>query len=260
MCSPHRVALVDDEAPTRRLLKRIVDDHERFRVVAEARTGREAIEVIRQQAPALIFLDVSMPGHVDGFDVLHALPPAERPLVIVCTGHEDYALDAFAEDAIDYVLKPIHEKRVLAALDRAALRLGRPDAEEHERLERMLLEAQRVAWVQRLPVRHGDRIEFVELDDVEWIGAAANYVELHVDGHRHLVRSTLKDLVAKLDPRVFARIHRSTAVNLTRIHELRVSSLGDWFVRLDTGVELRLSRQYHDVLRRLRCAEASDGS
>ena len=254
MCGPHRVALVDDDSPTRRHLHRIVESHERFRVIAETGNGRGAIDVLRTHRPQLAFLGIRPPA-LDGFDVLRELPTEEWPLVVFCSEDADYALLAFELNAVDYLLEPLHENRVRGALDRAALRLEEPNVGERRRLEALLLEAQREIYVQRLPVRHADHVEFVELDDVEWIGAAANYVELHVDGHRRLYRSTLADLAGRLDPRKFARVHRSAIVNLQRIHGLEGTHHGEWILTLDTGVRLRLSRSYRDVARRLLCGE-----
>lgn len=250
MTEVHRVVLVDDEEPARRLMRRMIDEHPRFKVVGEASTGTQAVEVLQQAKPDVAFLDVQMPG-LDGFDVLRAIPPRRWPLVVFCTGHEEYAVAAFEMNALDYLLKPFDEERARRTLDRAALRLGEPDADQRERMERLLTTTQENTHLERIPIRKQGKVEIVELDEVEWIGAAGNYVELHHDGRRHLYRTPLSHLADRLDPRRFVRIHRSTVVNVERVRELEPTPQGDWKLRLDTGAQLRLSRRFREALERL---------
>ena len=210
----------------------------------------QAVEVIQQTRPDLAFLDVQMPD-LDGFDVLRAIPARHWPLVVFCTGHEEYALAAFEMNALDYLLKPVDEERTLRTLERAAVRLGEPLAEQRARVERMLSAVPSTQHVERLPIKRQGKVEIVELDEVEWIAAAGNYVELHQDGRRHLYRSPLSHLAERLDPRRFVRIHRSTVVNVERVRELEPTPQGDWKLRLDTGAQLRLSRRFREALERL---------
>lgn len=250
MSSIHRVVLVDDEEPARRILRRTLDADARFRVIGEAASGPQAVELVQQTRPDLAFLDVQMPG-LDGFDVLRAIPPRHWPLVVFCTGHEEYAVAAFELNALDYLLKPIDEERARNTLERAATRLGAPLAEQRARVERMLTATRDVRHIERIPIRRQGKVEIIELDEVEWIAAAGNYVELHRDGRRHLYRSPLSRLAERLDPRRFVRIHRSTVVNVERVRELEPTPQGDWKLRLDTGAQLRLSRRFREALDRL---------
>lgn len=250
MSEIHRVVLVDDEEPARRMMRQYVSDHPRFRIVGEASTGTQAVDVLQQTRPDVTFLDVEMPG-LDGFDVLRAIPSRRWPLVVFCTGHEEYAVQAFEMNAVDYLLKPIDEERAQRTLDRVALRLGEPDADQRARMERLLTTRQESQHLERIPIRKQGKVEIVELDEVEWIAAAGNYVELHLEGRRHLYRTPLSHLADRLDPRRFVRIHRSTVVNVERVRELEPTPQGDWKLRLDTGAQLRLSRRFREALDRL---------
>jgi two-component system LytT family response regulator len=198
-----------------------------IRVVAECANGREAIDAIRRHKPHLLFLDVQMPS-LDGFGVLDRLSAPEWPHVIFVTAHERYAARAFDVHAFDYLLKPIDDRRFGEALDRA---LG--SVQRH--------------CAGTFPIRQRGRMIFVRHDEIDWIEAQGDYVRLHA-GERHwLVRDTMAALEIRLGTS-FARIHRSTIVNIDRIREVRSFDSGDCAVLLRDGTELRLSRNYRSSL------------
>lgn len=252
-----RTILVDDEPLGRERLRTLLAEADDFEVIAECADGREAIEAIAEHEPELVFLDVQMP-EVDGFDVLQRVGPDAMPEVVFVTAHEQYTLDAFRVHALDFVLKPIDPERLEAAVEHARERIVRGRrAALVDGLRGLLgeiaeLEAdtgQRRA--RRITVRKGDTIRFVALDELDWLEAARNYVRLHVGENSYLVRSTLKGLLRSLDDRRFLRIHRSAAVNLERVGELRPLPGGDYAVTLRNGERLRASRTYADDLLRL---------
>ncbi|RKZ13485.1 DNA-binding response regulator [bacterium] len=247
MTQPWTVVIADDEELSRRGLRGAIDSHPRFRVIGEAVDGSAALGLLDQLHPDLAFLDVEMPG-LDGFDVLRALRPRDWPMVVFVTGYDDYAVEAFEVSALDYLLKPWGEERMLHTLEKAANRLDDPDAADRGKVERMLSATRSPNRLQRLPIRHNGKIEVLDLVDVDWISAAGNYVELHTNGRRLLHRITLKMLADRIDPHRFARIHRSTIVNVERVRELQPTPQGDWKLALDTGDKLRLSRRYRAAL------------
>lgn len=245
-----RVVLVDDEESTLRTLRHTIGDHPRFRVVREVTTGAHAVAVLQKLEPELVFLDVEMPD-LGGFDVLRAIPSSHWPLVTFCSEREDDAVAAFEFDALDYLLKPLDRERAQRTLDRAVIRLGCPGADQRERMEHILTSTPECAHLERIPIRKSGAVEIVELCDVDWISAAGNYVELHQKARRHLYRCPLSELVARLDPSHFVRIHRSAVVNIERVREIEPTLQGHWKLRLDSGEQLRLSRHFRDALDRL---------
>lgn len=239
--------VVDDEPHARAKLRRFMDADGRLELVGEAGDGLEAVRVVEETRPDLLFLDIQMP-EMDGFEVLQELDPAVDPRVVFVTAHDQHALRAFDVRALDYLLKPVDPERFEEAVDRAVEAYGagagvRPDP----RSVLAELPADRRALT-RFLVRSRSRMLLVPTERVDWIGAAGNYVEIHCGKETHLVRGTLQDLEARLDPARFVRIHRSTMVNLERIKELHPWSHGDLLVVLTDGAELRLSRRYRDRL------------
>lgn len=254
--APLRVVVVDDEPPARRLLEDAVEALAWTSVVETCADGVEAIEAIRRTKPDLVLLDVQMP-EVDGFDVIEALGPRAMPEVIFVTAHQEHALRAFEVHALDYVLKPVDTDRLAEALEHAHARLASgAEARLHERLAGLLAEIDERgesdrSYARRLTVRGDERIRFVALDDVDWIETAGNYVRLHLGSETHLIRTSLKSLLGRLDPARFVRVHRSAVVNLDRVHEVQPWFSGDYVAILDTGEKLRVSRTYRDRLLKL---------
>jgi two-component system LytT family response regulator len=233
--------IVDDEAPARAKLRLYLEADERAVVVGEATNGLEAVERVESLRPELVLLDVQMPG-LDGFEVLAALQDGELPHVVFVTAHDEHAVRAFEVRALDYLLKPVDRGRLRSAVDRV-IEAGRPGRDALRVLEDR---PTATSPLERFLVRERGRLRLVPVGDVDWIGAAGNYVELHVGDHTHLVRGTLNELESRLPERRFVRVHRSTIVNLDRVRELQPWSHGDLLLVLHGGTELRLSRRYRD--------------
>ncbi len=246
-----RVLTVDDEPLARKRIRRLLEGEPDVELVGECGNGAEAISAIRTSAPDLVFLDVQMP-ELDGFGVLRRLDLSEGlPYVIFVTAYDEYALQAFEVHALDYVLKPFDRKRFRSALERARREIERDRAGNLNRRLLDLLDdlSDGPKHLDRVLVKSGGRVFFVKADEIDWIEAAGNYVRLHAAGESHLVRDKMKGLEAKLDPKRFARIHRSSLVNLDRIKELEPWFHGDYKVLLKDGTRLTLSRTYREKLR-----------
>jgi two-component system LytT family response regulator len=247
-----RVAIVDDEPVAREGLRLWLAAEDGVTVVGEAGTPAEAIALVLRERPDLLYLDVQMPEG-DGFSVLEGIAETYLPEVIFVTAHEQHALRAFDLAALDFLLKPVREERFRVALERARRTLARGTAREGpEHLAALLDQVRRARGaargIERFTVRDRDRIRLVPVADVRWIGAAGNYAELHLAQEKHLVRATMAELEAGLDPAVFARIHRGTLVRIECVREVIPAAHGDFDVVLDDGTELRLSRRYRSRL------------
>ena len=253
-----RVAIVDDEPLARESLRRLPVEDPEVEVVAECGDGRVAPRVLREARPDLVFLDVRMPG-ADGFEVLAALPPEERPLVVFVTAFDRYALQAFEVHAVDYVLKPFDDERFRIALERAKETLRRERVVDAGRRLADLLEAvgpaaaARVraeeASPRRIPVPHAGRVEFVDVDELVWVEAADQYVRLHTaEGAVHLLRDSLSALEERLDPARFLRVHRSAIVALDRVRRFERGP-GGGRVLVEGGAWIPVSRSRAAELR-----------
>jgi two-component system, LytTR family, response regulator len=248
-----RVVLADDETPARRKVRRLLRAHPHIELAGEAASGAEALRLVRDHVPDLLLLDVQMPPP-DGIGVARALQDAGGPVpyIIFLTGYDAYAVQAFELHAIDYLLKPFSAARFERALQRAeaAIRTAREQAGDRvARLAHLLEELRAPApYLHRLLVRHGEKSLLLQTRDIDWAEAAQNYVVLHAAGAAYMIRGTLRDLEDRLDPQLFARIHRSHIVNLDRVRELHPWSHGDLQVVLADGTRLMLSRRYRDRL------------
>ncbi|MEP7043434.1 MAG: LytTR family DNA-binding domain-containing protein [Dokdonella sp.] len=262
-----RTLIVDDEPLARRGLVLRLARHADIEIVAEAGNGREAFFAISEHQPALMFLDVQMPG-VDGFELLRAVPAPQLPLTIFVTAYDQYAMKAFEANALDYLLKPIDDERLDAAVERARRGLAARDADDHcarllqllgsvsgrpeLTLDQALHEADGGPPADdRLSIKDAGRILRVPLNDILWIDAAGDYMCVHTPAETHVLRATMRELEGRLDPRRFQRIHRSTIVNVARVKELRSHLNGEYFLILDGGQQLKLSRSYKDKVRLL---------
>lgn len=218
-------------------------------VVATATSGSEAVGALRQFSPDLIFLDVQMPG-MDGMAVVETIGADRMPATVFVTAYDDYAVQAFELHAVDYLLKPFGRTRLQKALARVRARL---EADRAGAIAARLLAVvdelrSPPASGERLIVRSGGRVSFVEVEQIDWVEAEGNYVRIHAGGDSHLVRETMARLHARLDANRFFRIHRSRLVNVARIKELRLGAGGDYDVVLQDGRHLGLSRLYKDAL------------
>jgi len=247
---PLDALIVDDEPMARRRIRDLLDSRPEIRVCGQCGDGREAVAAIRAFRPDLVFLDIQMPG-MSGFDVLTELRDEELPEIIFTTAHDRFALRAFEVHAIDYLLKPYDRERFNKAVDAACARArgGRKAVREVATLLAQLRD--RSAGIDRFPIKTDGRIMFVETERIRWIEAANNYAVLHVDGATHIVRETMTKLESRLPADRFARLNRSTIVNVTCIRELRPKFHGDYTVVLKDGTRLNLSRNRRDHLEQL---------
>jgi two-component system, LytTR family, response regulator len=229
-----RVMIVDDEPLARRGIALRLAQHDDVEVVGECSDGVSAIEEIVERDPDVVFLDIQMPG-VDGFGVLRALEPERRPLVVFITAYGEHAVRAYEVDAVDYLVKPLQDDRVEAALLRVRARLQKRGTS-------------RARYRAYFSVRTGTRIHIVAARDIIWIAAAGDYAELHVRDGTRLLRRSLNVLEQELDPEEFMRIHRSRIVRVAAIRELRPLENREYVVKLADGSEHRASRTHADRL------------
>jgi two-component system, LytTR family, response regulator len=244
-----RALVVDDEAPARRRIRRLLAAEPGITVAGECGDGESAIASIARERPDLVFLDVQMPER-DGFEVVKAIRPADLPAILFVTAHDRYALRAFEVHAVDYLLKPFSAERFRTAVTRARERIARRAPDPGLTTLATTLR-NRPDYLSRLPVRTAGRMVFVDIGAVDWLEAADNYVRLHVKQREYLVRETLAVLEGRLDPERFVRIHRSAMVQIDRIAETRVRSHGDADVVLRDGTRLTASRTWRERLRRV---------
>ena len=269
---PIRVLLADDEPLARRRLLRFLRAEPDVEVVAECASGDDAVRALGDEEVDIALLDVQMPG-LDGFGVVQAVGAERMPPVIFVTAYDAYAIRAFEVHALDYLLKPVTAERFRDAFGRARALLERTSSASMGRRLRALLEhaltqdaelsaldaaapgargdvapAQRPRTADRLTVKSDGRVFFVRAADVDWFEAEGNHVRLHVGKTTHLIRETISAIEGSLDAAQFARIHRSTIVNLDRIRELQPWFAGDYVVILRDGTQLKLSRTYRDHL------------
>ncbi len=247
-----KVLIVDDERPARTKVRRFVATDPDVGQIFEAPDGVRAVDVIREESPDLVFLDVQMPG-LDGFEVVEALAPDALPHVVFVTAFDDYAVRAFDVHAVDYVMKPFDAERLGRALERAKAAIAsRRDGGEAARMERLLadLRRERPERLERLLVQGTERSVLLPVTRVDRLESARNYVVLHAGRESFRLRSTLDRLEQRLDPRRFVRVSRTAIVNVDRVAELKPWSHGDWVVVLSDGAKLRLTRSFRDRLER----------
>ncbi len=261
-----RTLIVDDEPLARRGLELRLAGEKDIQIVGQVGDGEAAMRAVSEHTPDLMFLDVQMPG-LDGFATLRAIPAPQMPLIVFVTAYDHYAISAFEASAVDYLLKPVDDSRLHQALFRVREALDRRDASEHRakllgllgalsgRPALTLDEALEVDDAQRLrepdaplAIRDGARTVRVAPRSIRWVDAAGDYMCIHTDEETYVLRATLGQLEKRLDPTRFPRIHRSALVNAARVKSLRPHLNGEYFLMLDCGQELKLSRSYRDRL------------
>jgi two-component system LytT family response regulator len=244
-----RVLLVDDEPLAREMLREMLQGDPSVEIVGESCNGLEALEAIRAEAPDLIFLDVQMP-EVGGFEVLTSLGKEKLPYVIFVTAYDKYAVRAFEVQALDYLLKPFDQERFDVSWQRAKAQMQRDRDGGTDQRILALLEEMKAGnkYLERLVIKAGGRIYFLETREIDWIEAEGNYVSVHSARKSHLLRETISSLEAQLDPKKFVRIHRSSIVRLDFIQELQPWFHGEYRVILQDGTQLTLSRNHRDKL------------
>ncbi len=269
MAGPIRAIIVDDEPLARRGLELRLGAFKDIQIAAQCGNGREAVEAVARHSPDLMFLDIEMPG-IDGFEVLRRIPQTSMPMVVFVTAYDRYAIEAFDAHALDYLLKPLiderFEKTMLHVRDQYA---QRKSARHREQLVALLasvtgagqLDAEELLargagglprrYPEVLPIRLGRETVRLPVQAIEWVDAAGDYMCVHAEGRTHVVRATMKQFEERLNPADFQRIHRSTIVNIRRIRKLKPHTNGEYFLTLDGGHELKLSRSYRDRLERI---------
>lgn len=258
-----RTLIVDDEPLARRGLELRLGRHADIEIVGQAGNGREAFHAVSALRPQVMFLDVQMPG-IDGFELLRMLPAPQVPLTVFVTAYDHYALAAFAANAVDYLLKPVDDARLDESVERARSRLATRKTEDHyERLLKFIatlpgshrskadgfLADEDSRSDTKLTIKDGNRLLRIDVDSIRWIDAAGDYMCIHASHETHVLRGTMQQLERRLNPQKFARIHRSTIVNLDRVKEMRPHVNGEYFLMLDSGHELKLSRSYRDKIK-----------
>jgi len=262
-----KTLIVDDESLARRGLAHRLNKIADIEIVGEARNGREALSLINEKNPDLVFLDIQMPG-VSGFDVVQQLDAETMPIILFLTAYDEYAVRAFEVNALDYILKPIDEQRLLQVLSRVRANLGQKRAVRQKRMLLKLvsdisgetissfkeLEEKDVADLvqkepSRLAIRDGGRTTWVNQSDIEWIDAAGDYMCVQALGVTYIMRKTMKELETELDESILQRIHRSTIVNVRQVKEMESHINGEYFLTLVSGHRVKLSRTYKDKLK-----------
>jgi two-component system LytT family response regulator len=262
--APIRTIIVDDEPLARRGIELRLADHPDIQVVGECENARTAIAMIHEITPDLMFLDIQMPG-ISGLELLAQVPQTSLPMVIMVTAYDRYAVEAFEAQALDYLLKPVGEPRFSQALER--MRQARAQREalmQREKLMSLLAQVQGSGaldeqilrehlqptaaerYADILPIREDSETVRVPVASIDWIDAAGDYMCVHAGGRTYVLRETMKSLESILDPKVFQRVHRSTIVNLHRVRRLRPHTNGEYFLMLEDGQEIKLSRSYRN--------------
>jgi two-component system, LytTR family, response regulator len=248
-----RTVVADDESLARQKLLILLDSEPQVKVVAECQDGRQTVTAIRSLRPDMLLLDIQMPD-LDGFQVLSQISLEEMPVVIFTSAYDQYAIRAFEANALDYLLKPFDQERLHHALEKARSELRKAhDREITHRILNLLSQVRSVALPtlepdSRLVIKANGRVVFLDLDSIEWVEAAANYVRLNVGKESYLFRETISRISERLNASHFVRIHRSTIVNVRKIKELIPVNSGEYVVVLKSGRELSCSRGYRAAL------------
>lgn len=260
-----RAIIVDDEPLAIQGLQLRLEPHPDVEIVDTCTNGREAIRSVKTHKPDLVFLDIQMPGF-DGFSVVQGLMDIEPPLFVFVTAYSDHAIRAFEAQAVDYLMKPVEDDRLADTLARVRERLAEKNSsEEISRLREVLSEvapdaAEDLAnegeapsasrYEKLINVKDRGQIFRVDVDSIERIDAAGDYMCIYTGDNTLILRETMKDLEKRLDPRTFQRVHRSTIVNLDLVRQVKPHTNGECFLVLDSGAQVKVSRSYRDVVAR----------
>ena len=253
--------VIDDEPIARHAVVRLLREDPDIEVAGECGDGVSAVAAIRDLSPDLVFLDIQMPA-ITGLDVVATIGASRMPATVFVTAYEQFAVRAFEANAVDYLVKPFSRDRFADTLRRAKQRLATArgaDADATARIMQALASLQqRNAYLERVPVREDERVVLVDVDDIVWIKASGNTVRLHLADRVHELRETMAALAARLDPRRFARVHRSAIINIRRVKDIHPWFNGYHVVTMDTGQQLRMSRYQHDAFLKLATLRRED--
>jgi two-component system LytT family response regulator len=259
-----RTILVDDEKLAIQGLQLRLAPFDDVEIIETCQNGREAIRAIKTLKPDLVFLDIQMPGF-DGFSVVQGAMEIEPPLFVFVTAFQEHAIRAFEANAVNYLMKPVDEDKLADTIERVRVRLAeKKSSEEAEKLKSVLSEvapeaAEELAgddaeaasrFEKLINVKDRGQIFRVEVDTIEHIEAAGDYMCIYTGDNSLILRETMKDLERRLDPRKFQRVHRSTIVNLDQVRQVKPHTNGECFLVLDSGAEVKVSRSYRDVVAR----------
>jgi two-component system LytT family response regulator len=262
-----RTILVDDEKLAIQGLQLRLAPFEDVEIIETCANGREAIRKIKTEKPDLVFLDIQMPGF-DGFSVVKGVMDIEPPLFVFVTAYEEHAIRAFEANAVNYLMKPVDEQKLADTIERVRQRLAeKKSAEDAEQLLDVLNEIapDRAAdfvetttptpdsadrFEKLINIKDRGKIFRVEVDSIEHIEAAGDYMIISTGDNSLVLRETMKDLERRLDPRKFQRVHRSTIVNLDLVRQVKPHTNGECFLVLESGAEVKVSRSYRDVVAR----------
>jgi two-component system LytT family response regulator len=233
-----RTLIVDDEPLARSRVRAMLDAYSDIEVVAECGSAREAETLLQSEPASLVLLDIEMPG-ANGFDVVQKISLESRPAVVFVTAHDEFALDAFEANAVDYLVKPFSQER----LDRALWRVrrfveGRTGARSNGSRR----------WRERFGVRVRGEVVFIKTSSIDWVAAAGNYVRLFAGNESHLLRDSMQNIAAELDPAVFLRVHRSAIVNIERVRKIVPVADGTLSIVLHNGTAVPLGPTYRTAL------------
>lgn len=262
-----KTLIVDDESLARRGLTHRLNAIDDIEIIGEACNGREALDLIEKEKPDLVFLDIQMPG-VGGFEVVQQLDVETMPIILFLTAYDEFAVRAFEVNALDYILKPIDEDRLHQVLDKVRENIKQKKALKQKRLLQKLvndisggtigsieeLEGKDITGLtkkdpSRLAIKDGGRVTWVNQEDIDWIDAAGDYMCVQAQGVTYIMRKTMKALEAELDGDILQRIHRSTIVNINKVQEMESHINGEYFLTLESGHRVKLSRTYKDKLK-----------
>ena len=259
-----RTILVDDEKLAIQGLQLRLEKYADVEIIDTCSNGREAIRKIKTEKPDLVFLDIQMPGF-DGFSVVKGVMEIEPPLFVFVTAYQEHAVRAFEANAVNYLMKPVDEAKLDDTLARVRQRLSeKRSAEEAEKLKTVLAEVAPDAvdampedsdpssdrYEKLINIKDRGQIFRIDVDSIEHIEAAGDYMCIRTADNSLILRETMKDLERRLDPRVFQRVHRSTIVNLNQVRQVKPHTNGECFLVLDSGAQVKVSRSYRDVVAR----------
>ena len=257
--------IVDDEELARQGLAMRLEEVSEIEILAQCQNGREALNAINEYEPDLAFLDIQMPG-TSGLELIGEIQGDVMPMIVFVTAFDEFAVDAFDVHAVDYLLKPVESNRLKEAINKAQkLKMQEGALGDKQKLLELaaslsgksldaigeLLESgdNLIEHADRLAIKDGTSLTFVPVKDIDWIDAAGDYMCVHAKGETHIMRTTMKELEARLAPSTFQRVHRSTIVNLERVEKISSHINGEFHLILVGGISLKMSRSYKNKVK-----------